>query len=115
MAQSGPSFLTDPLFDSVFAAVNPSLFDTRLKSATYDLAFSPLLQDMIQVACPETQDSTKTEKIDGVTYNDLYNSLLSSFPVNISKVSINAHRYYVDNLSPNIRTNMEMNGYISHK
>ena len=50
-----------------------------------------------------------------ITYNDLYSSLLPSLQVDVAEWSVDVHRYYVDNLAPDIRTKMELNGYTDHK
>ena len=63
----------------------------------------------------DPQDSSKSERIDVITYNDLYSSLLPSLQVDVAEWSVDVHRYYVDNLAPDIRTKMELNGYSDHK
>ena len=73
----------------------------KLKDNTYDVAFSSLLQEIAEVAChdlatdpfhlfqlisqvtPNPEDSTKTDRIVVITYNDLYNSLIPSLPVDV--------------------------------
>ena len=132
-AQSGPFILTAPSFDSAYAQVDQPGFASKLKSNTYDAAFLSLLQEIAEVAChdlatdpfqlfqsisqvtPNPEDSTKTDKIDVVTYNDLYNSLLPSLPVDVPEWSVDVHRYYVENLALDIKSKMEMNGYKDHK
>ena len=73
-----------------------------------------LFQSISQVT-QDPQDSTKTERIDVITYNDLYSSLLPSLQVDVAEWSVDVHQYYVDNLAPDIRTKMELNGYTDHK
>ena len=63
----------------------------------------------------DPQDSSKSEWTDVITYNDLYSSLLPSLQVDVAEWSVDVHRYYVDNLAPDIRTKMELNGYSDHK
>ena len=73
-----------------------------------------LFQSIIQVT-QDPQDLSKSERIDVITYNDLYSSLLPSLQVDVAEWSVDVHRYYVDNLAPDIRTKMELNGYSDHK
>ena len=90
MSQPRPFFLTELSFDSTFTAVNTSLFDTKIKSVTYDADFQSLLQEITQVTYQEiatdtfnlfqaiSQDttypqySTKTERISVATYNNFH-------------------------------------------
>ena len=49
----------------------------------------------ISQGTPNPEDATKNDRIDVVTYNDLYNSLLPSQSVDVPELSIDVHRYYV--------------------
>ena len=68
---------------------------------TYEAAFNSLHQEISEVACqevatdpfqlfrpisqvaPNLEDSSKVEMIDIATYNNLYNSLLPSLPIDV--------------------------------
>lgn len=123
----------EPTFDSAYAKIDNNPFVALLKKNTYSTAFASFIQEILEVAChdlatdpfqlfqsisqvtEDPQDSTKSECIYVITYNDLYNSLILSLQVDVAEWSVDVHRYYVNNLAPDIRTKMELNGYSDHK